>query len=425
MRPLVLFLLILVGGWWACRNHFVAAGSSIPPQPIVEEGAGDPVIEGMEARLYLNGLREAAGLPPFYWSATLGGAAAGHASYLAQNRVDGHGQTPSLPGYTGAGPVDRAVAAGYPSRMVQENLSSGNSGAKDSVDGLFSAIYHRFGFLDPVMDEIGIAYAKEASGRRIYVYDMGNYRMAGLCSGESFVGAGRYVTGLCADEQKRVGVVKFERVLRMNKERSKKVILWPYEGQEDVPPAFFEESPDPLPGFSVSGYPISILFNDRFFKRVTLEAFRLYETSGKKEIPVRLMNSRNDPNLLLKKNQFAIFPLERLEYATRYTARADYIADGKRGAEEWHFTTRRLEMPLLKVGGNEAVFEIEPRKRYALYLQPHGPNDLPKEVIHPRGMVVERIDPNTFGVEITERKLFPVTIEAGGRTIRLEAASPR
>ncbi|WP_457594684.1 hypothetical protein, partial [Hydrogenimonas sp.] len=89
MRPLVLFLLILVGGWWAYRNHFVAAGSSIPPQPTVEEGAGDPVIEGMEARLYLNGLREAAGLPLFYRSSSLGGSAAGHASYLARNRADG------------------------------------------------------------------------------------------------------------------------------------------------------------------------------------------------------------------------------------------------------------------------------------------------------------------------------------------------
>ena len=418
--------MILAGVWWVYRTHSVSTGLSPSVDSAVREEIGnDPVVEGMEARLYLNGLRERAGLVPFYRNEALEKAAAGHASYLASNRADGHYQNPSLPGFTGESPADRAVAAGYPSRVVRENLSSGNLDSKESVDGLFSAIYHRFGFLDPEMDEIGIAYARDRSGRRIYVYDMGSYRIAELCRQEGYRGRGEYLLGLCADGAMRVGRAKFTKVSQMNAKRSGKVIVWPYEGQKDVPPAFFEEIPDPLPGYSVSGYPISIVFNDFFFKRVSIGSFRLYDAGDKREIPVRLMGSHNDPHHLLEENQYAIFPLERLEYATRYIARVDYVADGRSGAKEWHFTTRRFDAPILRVTGSEAQFRIEPQKSYILYLQPHGPNDLPKELLHPRGVVVEQIDPNTFRIEISGGTDTPVTIVAGGRKIRLEVASAR
>ena len=423
MRKLLLFLAILGIAYWGYINFFIEKQvHAIPAETVINEASADPVVEGMEARLYLNSLRQKAGLPSYYRNESLEKAAASHASYLARNRADGHYQTPALPGFSGKTPAERAVKAGYSSRMVQENLSSGNLDFKDSVDGLFSAIYHRFGFLDPVMDEIGIAYAEDRAQRRIYVYDMGNYKVVRQCSDEERFSRGKYVTAICADLDKKIALSRFEKILRTNKKQSKDIILWPYDGQEDVPPAFFEEIPDPLPGYSVSGYPISIVFNDLYFKRVKIESFRLYSDGSGEEVPVRLMDSGNDPNLLLKKNQFAIFPLERLDYDTNYTAVVNFTADSKSLKREWHFRTRSFGADILKVASNSAEFKIEPGRSYVLYLQPHGPNDLLKNVVHPRGTVVERIDANTFMLKVAEDLRSPVVIKAGKRTIRLDVS---
>ncbi len=421
MRKLLLFPVVLGIAYWGYINFFIEKElHAVPVERVAGEPSADPVVEGVEARLYLNSLRQKAGLPSFYGNESLEKAAASHASYLAKNRTDGHYQAPALPGFSGKTPADRAVKAGYPSRMVKENLSSGNIDFKDSVDGLFSAIYHRFGFLDPVMDEIGIAYAEDAYGRRIYVYDMGNYGVAGLCSEEERFTKGRYVTGICAQSDKKISSSRFEKVLDTNRKQSKDIILWPYEGQDDVPPAFFEEIPDPLPGYSVSGYPISIVFNELHFKRVKVVSFRLYSEGSGEEVPVRLMDSANDPNLLLKKNQFAIFPLERLDYDTNYTAVVNLTSGSKSFERKWHFRTRSFDVDILKVASNSAEFKIEAGRSYVLYLQPHGPNDLLKDVVHPRGTVVERIDANTFMLKVAEDVRSPVVIKAGKRTVRLD-----
>ncbi len=421
MRKLLLFLAVLGVAYWGYINFFIEKElQAVPVERVVDEPSADPVIEGMEARLYLNSLRQKGGLPSFYGNESLEKAAALHASYLAKNRTDGHYQVPELPGFSGKTPADRAVKAGYPSRMVQENLSSGNIDFKDSVDGLFSAIYHRFGFLDSVMDEIGIAYAEDVFGRRIYVYDMGNYNVARLCREEERFTQGRYITGICTQSDKKISSRRFEKVLDTNRKQSKDIILWPYDGQEDVPPAFFEEIPDPLPDYSVSGYPISIVFNDLYFKRVKVVSFRLYSDVSGEEVPVRLMDSGNDPNLLLKKNQFAIFPLERLDYDTNYTAVVNFTAGPKSFEREWHFRTRSFDADILKVASESAEFKIEAGKSYVLYLQPHGPNDLLKDVVHPRGTVVERIDANTFMLKVAEGMSGPVVIKAGERRVRLD-----
>ncbi|BBG65207.1 putative periplasmic protein [Hydrogenimonas sp.] len=421
MRRVLLALAVAGVAYWAYIDLVVVKKvDEVAERSLRQDSFRDPVIEGMEARLYLNSLREKAGLPSFMGSGNLEKSAASHAAYLAKNRANGHNQSPSFPGFSGETPSDRAVGAGYPSRVVRENLSSGNIDFKDSVDGLFAAIYHRFGFLDSTMDEIGIAYAEDSSGRRIYVYDMGSYGVAGLCREDERFSRGKYLIGVCAEREKRISAARFEKVLDINRRQSPKIILWPYDGQEDVPPAFFEEIPDPLPEYSVSGYPISIIFNGYYFKRVKVVSFRLYSSSGSEEIPVRLMDAVSDPNLLLKKNQFAVFPLKRLEYGTGYTATVHYIADGKAGTKEWSFKTRSFDNDILEVEGSEATFGVVPGKSYVLYLKPHGPNDTLKKVLHPRGTAVEKIDANTLLLKISEDIDEPFVVEAGGRRVTLQ-----
>ena len=414
MRALFLVATVAVVVWVA-KDRFSGHGhAATEVKTVLHDRRIDPVVEGIEARLYLNSLRQKAGLGAFYSNSELERAAAAHAAYLAMNGTEGHAELSSLPGFTGENPVQRAVAAGYSSRFVSENLSSGNLDFKDSVDGLFGAIYHRFGFLDPAMDEIGIAYAKDDGGRRIYVYDMGNYRINTLCRDDAFSGTGRYITGVCADKKRKIDYFRYEKALRMSERGSKEVTVWPYDGQVDVPPAFYEEIPDPLPEFSVSGYPISVIFNRAERGGVKITSFRLYDENSK-EIPVFLMDEKSDPNHILEKNQFAIFPLERLEYATRYTASIHYVSKTKTQKMEWSFTTRSFDAPLLEVTSSEASFKIVPKKSYILYFKPAGPDDLIKKVSFPKGVMMEQIDPNTFRLEVGDTKVLPFDISASGR----------
>ena len=111
---------------------------------------------------YLNALRTASGLAPFSAQSNLIDAAQNHSDYMNTNQSYGHGEDSSLPGYTGSSPSQRAIYAGYFSRKVGENVSYGRLTVEGSIDGLFSAIYHRFGFLSPSYDIIGIGINNNA-----------------------------------------------------------------------------------------------------------------------------------------------------------------------------------------------------------------------------------------------------------------------
>jgi len=138
-----------------------------------------------EAREAVNALRHAAGLPPLTDSPVLGEAAARHAAYLDVHRdpaaapagVSAHRQSSSSDLFSGVTPADRAIAAGYPHRLVLENVSMGYDSLEASLDGLMRAIYHRLTFLDFVADELGAA-----TGERSRVFLMGRRDLQAVCA---------------------------------------------------------------------------------------------------------------------------------------------------------------------------------------------------------------------------------------------------
>ena len=144
----------------------------------------DPAAAG-QALARLNEIRRAARLPAFARAAALERAAAAHAAYLSRNVVPGqrapslHHQQRGRPGFTGETPAARALAAGYPHRRVSENVSARSADAAASVNGLMTAIYHRLAFLDPVMDEVGIAAAGD-----FHVFVMGRSDYRAVCRGQ-------------------------------------------------------------------------------------------------------------------------------------------------------------------------------------------------------------------------------------------------
>jgi len=361
---------------------------------------------------YLNQLRLRAGMTELFTNPQLELSAFNHANFIVDNFLNGgHYEIDTLPGFTGIEPKDRTMAAGYRSLVVSENVSSGDTRSRDSIDGLMGAIYHRFGFLDLVIDEIGIGIAKvslsEPNSHTAYVYNMGNFGLNTLCEGPAFSGYGRYYTRVCEPEIK-INADDFENLQTLARGYNPNIVQWPADGDNDVPPAFFEESPDPLPDYSVSGYPVSLQFNPLTFSNVNIIAFQLYRETDNLEIqPTRLLNQSSDPNAKMTGLQYALFPLERLEWNTAYRVEATYYSTSSDTQTlTWRFKTRNLGVPLYSLQGSGEVISIPQNSTsFAIYIPPTAPySDIGSiNYRYESGMIINTdfIDGNTLRLNMT------------------------
>ncbi len=363
-----------------------------------------------QAYFYLNQLRVRAGMTEFSPNLQLEQSAFNHANYLADNLLTGHYESEGTPGFTGVAPKDRTAFAGYRSLAVSENVSSGSADSIDSIDGLMSAIYHRFGFLDLANNEVGIGIGKvslsDPSAHSVYVYNMGNSGLNALCEGSAFSGFGRYYYNVCEPDI-NINATDFENAQVMVQGNNPNIVLWPADGGSDVPPAFFEESPDPLPDYSVSGYPISIQFNPLTFTDVEVTEFKLYRESDNSEVqPTRLLTESTDPNGKLSALEYALFPLERLEWETAYRVQATYTSSSGADTLRWDFKTRGVGVPLYTVQGNGEVISISPNtSALAVYVPPTArfSNISQVNYRYNSGMTVdtEFVDGNTLRINLT------------------------
>jgi uncharacterized protein YkwD len=370
----------------------------------------------------LNIIREAMGMPALQENIALNQAAQAHADYLVRHHVSSHFETSTQEGFTGTKPVDRALRAGYKSRFVGENLSTKSESAKASVNGLFSAIYHRFGFLNLAFDEVGIGIAQNKNDPRnsAFVYVMGNQETNRLCMAKGFQGVGRYVYGICADTKHRVEDKAYKRARGEIKERNPKVILYPYDGQQAVPPSFYDEHPDPLPDYDVSGFPVSVEFNEQYFRKINLISFRLFEASGEEVTAVRLLDKRSDPNKELTRRQFALLPLKRLKYGTTYRAEMVYTHNKKSQTVTWSFTTLKPTEELKVIRARETTLTLKPGKSYWLYFVPENPHDVLGSMQYPGNIFIRFIDSNTMRIVLEPDQSKSFEIVGSQRRIRIE-----
>ena len=180
-------------------------------------------------------------------------------------------------GFTGVTPTNRGEYTGYKS-SVSENITGGDNSVEESIEGLFAAIYHRFGFLSFDTDEVGIGIDSSVSYvyGSAYGYDMGNGQINILCEGTSYTGSGGYYYGVCADYSFQIETSLYLTAQDANRLANPAIVRWPYPGQQDSIPVFYEESPDPLPTCGVSGYPVSVQFNPAKTGPVAMTSFKLY-----------------------------------------------------------------------------------------------------------------------------------------------------
>ena len=359
---------------------------------------------------YLNTLRKEAGLIPLNVSNILNSAAKNHANYLVKHHKIGHYEDENKIGYTGKYGSERSVHVGYKTSMIIENISSNNRSYKESVDGLMAAIYHRFGFLDFHIDEIGIAIAQNLENRAetAFVYDMGSQKLETLCKNSENRKILKPLVNICSNPQSNISRDEFLDAIYAHRYQNAKMVIYPYDGQEDVTPVFYEELPDPLPNHSVSGFPISISFNEREFKSIEILSFQLFHESGEEITDTIFYNHKTDINKKLKKYEFALFPLHRLEWSTKYNVRVAYEADGIIKNKKWDFKTRSFESPLHTVTVDNNHYTIKKGESAIFYFPPLSSHDILGDLQFPAILDISFIDKNS--IKLTPNEIIEETI---------------
>lgn len=371
---------------------------------------------------YLNRLREDAGLIQLKKNDALEKAAISHAKYLIQNQVNSHYQKRGKYGFLGETPSVRVVKKGYPSTYVQENLSINTIGYVKSIETLFSAIYHRFVFLDLDKDEIGygsFSSKKQRKRNDAYVYVLGSSGMADLC-GRSFslVHGNYYMKNICKDDSKMVPLSLFEDKKEAIRRKNSDIILYPYAGQHDIWPAFYNESPDPLPGYKVSGFPISVQFNPAYYNDVKMISFKLFDENGEEMRQTRILQKKNDPNHRFTDLQFALMPLKRLEFNTSYRVYFEADSDGKKVKKEWEFRTSNTKEPLYRITQEKSTLKVKAGSTIILYIVPRSKKDIIHHYKARGGLKVVFLDQNTLQVTFPKRSsVGKVRLDIGKRRI--------
>lgn len=224
----------------------------------------------------------------------------------------------------------------------------------------------------------------------------------------------------CFNKQLKVRPEYLQQQLTQMRQLNPELVLWPPDGAVDIPPAFFEEDPDPLPDFSVSGYPLSIQVNPSVWKTASLVSFMLYRSDGDEWVSVDIlppMNHANDPHGRFSKHQFALFPVSRLQWKSHYKAVAEMKLDGQRRYVEWFFSTRDPGGELIDLSASNKPHTIKVNTNYTLYWPVrHGAHRAESSEVRTRylqgtDMKLTVIDPDTVELRVQAEVCARVGVE--------------
>ena len=382
--------------------------------------------EHQSALKYLNSIRQDAGLIQFKPNKKLDKAAASHANYLVRQQKIGHYEKKGWGGYTGKIPSDRVLHAGYASKAVMENVTVNTKTSDKSIDTLFAAIYHRFVFLNFDKDEIGIGSTFTKKKRSItssFVYNIGSTAISKLCKTSSFFmqDGVYYMQNLCKNSANIVPQTLFEEKQNEIREKNSKTVLYPYPNATNVSPVFYTENPHPLPGYKVSGYPVSVQFNPAFYKKVKLKKFRLFDAEGKEIKKYKVLTHKNDKNRRFTPLQFAFMPLKRLEYGTTYQAEFEAVVDEKRVKKSWKFTTKKPKGTFYKITKKKTMLKVKRGERIVLYFEPKSKKDVLGRIKYTGKLHTTYLDKNTLLVTMPNKHSSrDYSLKAGAREVILK-----
>lgn len=380
---------------------------------------------------YLNQKRIDAGMTPFASNSLLNQSAQNHADYISTNiyniEFEGHDETAGNDGFTGVEPWDRAYHVGYKFN-TGENLTVGYDDYNKSIDGLFTAIYHRFGFLDFYFNEIGFGESINSENGDLYshVYNMGNIEFNNLCA-NNYTGNDSYYEGVCMDENTKIEASLLEQAIYQIEHSNPSIIIWPYENQTDFQTAFSEESPDPLPNCSITGNPISLQFNPSNISTINMESFKLFNFKNTEITDTTILTQATDPNGMFTGHDFAMFPMKRLDFNSNYKAIFKYSENGISRTKAWFFSTQKLEHDYFEITETNTTIKAISGNTYFIYVAPAHCNDARFEFSY------EHTTANEPVMEIMDESILEVTLTgnigeylelvlANGKTIKVEIA---
>ena len=299
--------------------------------------SADPRTEGLN---YLNALRSGSGLIAFTANSLLDNAAQNHVNYLLCANRSGHYEDKNVCSnkYTGNSPSDRITAAGYSWHATSENITAGSDTMQHAIDGLMSAIFHRFGFLTFDLNEIGIGYGSDSNYDygTVHNFDMGN---------QGSTSATRQLNPYVA--------------------------LWPYNNFKKAQTSFDNsESPVPLPEcqrYGIAGNPVSVAFNREKSGSVSLRSFELYNSDHQKMTDVKVLDSTNNNHL--NSREYALFPMTSLDLDSRYKAVFNYTEDGTDKTITWQFRTRRYNYRRYNVTDGH-TYDLIAGQTYIIHIKP-------------------------------------------------------
>ncbi len=262
----------------------------------------------------LNCYRELMGVPSVALDSRLSAAAEAHAAYLHSHGGLGHTEAPSLEGYTGANPSQRAIAAGYPHDPGVGSIAEvvafrdGGIDPEFAVDHWMGTVYHRAPLTVPLQEAVG-------------------YGQVGIFS----------VLLVATPWETSSNAADYE------------LAVYPVPEQPGIPQLFDSdrEFPDPAPQVGEVGYPISISFladdyqsdENLYGLFVDAEATWLRDDRGR-DVPVAILEPHSDVNLNRSVFLLADSPLRP---HSSYTARISGSVAGQPFDEAWTFTTAQSE----------------------------------------------------------------------------------
>ena len=252
--------------------------------------------------------RGLAGLPPVAAEPRLLKAAQSHSSYLDSANEMGHYEDKKTnPYYTGNSPFDRIDAVHYDYAEAGEVVARQPSSHPDAaVDALMTAIYHRFIILST-----------------------------------DFVHAGPGVTLKSHQGTDELNVtVDFGAVTLPALAPVSALTVYPAHGQTGVPTDFdpAEEFPNPMPGYKLVGYPISIQVDARY--ALAVKSFVLYEAAPytpRRALDTKLLTHAADAET--PAHAAALIPISPLAPITIHQLVFSGSVNGTPVSRSWQFMT--------------------------------------------------------------------------------------
>ncbi|HHV7521289.1 TPA: CAP domain-containing protein [Burkholderia orbicola] len=327
--------------------------SSVPPQTSVPPATYPSNSPSAALFVQLNAYRQALGVGLMKQDVALDKAATAHANYGLQNVPSrainflGHDENPSLPGFTGTWPLQRAQAAGAPATEWVGEVVTGSYGpvvqtaGTDCGNTWINSVYH----LESVTSNtesmgVGVATsvtsptAGQQPGMATYcVVDMG-----------TTTGVPRAPNLFQPSEVNATpsgGGQQFAPSL---------IVHAPYTNETDVSVAMSPfEMPNPAPDLSAPGRPIMVRVNTTRGKTLTVSNFQLIDNTGA-AVSARILVPQSavsgstavvtaDPNNALPSGVAFLLPLARLKANTTYTVTFAGARDGTPMSTSWSFAT--------------------------------------------------------------------------------------